>query len=239
VNQYKKEAENSRILMIVCLFALVGVSASSYFWRDRQLEAECYPAKVRDNFPMISYMPAISTTFNSAKLYTFVVKYIELTKNQNLEQFKRGLSEETKNVATSESLLASITYSSGEEKKRNTLQYFKSQDLFSNLKKSGLSWRFNIEAIEYVHTLPSGKETVISVIGEYQVDDGDPNKASDLWGYRRLVFKVIQAAPLADSKGRWFNQDGLYVVDSYEENLTQEEFNKLTDVRFTIGFEVE
>jgi len=239
---FKKESYLLLYSTLACSIMLICVSVSSYLWRGRMTQAECYPTKLKYNYPFLSFMPSIDSSYNTAKFYSFIVKYIELTKNKNIEQFRRGLTEKTKNSATSEALLSAITYAKNEEKTKNWGLYFKSQDIFSRLNKSNLSWRFNIEGIEYVQTILAGKVTIVSVIGEYQVDSNNGNSndnASDLWGYRRLVYKVIQGAPLKDKKGRWFNQDGFYVVDSFEEIIGQEEYDSLIDGQFGIDFREE
>lgn len=233
------EIKKFQLIVISCLIVTIGVITSAYYWRSNQLKAKLYPVK-RDHFyPFVPYMSAVSEDRNFSNLMNFVVSYIELTKNKNITQFKRGLTEKTKNVATSNDLLLATMLSKGEEKKRVMKDYFNSGQVFNEIKDGGLSWRFNIDAIESVLMLPRGQVVVVTVIGEYQVDEGDPNKKSDLWGYRRIALKIIQGPKVEDTKGNEINKDGYLVIDSEEYPISTEEYNELNEQSYRISHEVK
>lgn len=241
MKNYKSEAQLANILLLVISLGVISLGFSSNTWRDRKNDAYCYPVKVDQHFPLVHFMPSTTAQENSAKLYNFILKYIQLTKDRSLENFRRGLTEKTQNVATSEYTLAAISYSRGPERQKNVNDFYKSSEEFFEIKESQIGYRFNVEGIEYIKSAPGNNTIIISVVGEYQVDEGNESKKSELWGYRRVTYRIVQGAPLEDTKveNRFFNKDGYYVFDSYEENISQREWDELSDINFRINHQVD
>lgn len=236
-NVYKSEALASRWMVFACLASLILYFTSAAYWKENRKKAVCYPAKVEYNYPWVHFMPAISRPNNEAKLYDFVRRYIGLTQDRYAEQFRKRNDPRYKYNATSDALLQATFYSDGKEKARIMKEFANSGEYFRRIKRFGTSYRFNIEAIESVQTFEGSGSAYITVLGEFQADSEE--LPPELWGFRRLHYFVVQKEPMKDTKDRLVNSEGLYVVDSYEERISQAEHDRLIENVFQTHYPVE
>lgn len=209
------------VFILLVLFVLLFHSTS--VWK-RNFEVSCVNTGSFYKLPFTNKLVGINPLNHSARLYEFVDEYIENKYSENVSDFY--IHDATnQNVAHSTNLLKAMSQSKGKELKRIQKKYIESADRFLVLKKKNYATRTKLHAIEYLMpTALMGTYRVGAIIEIYAVS-GDINPVIE--GHHRVELIISQEEPLKDTKGKFLNEKGLFVVDSRKTYMTSYEFFQL------------
>lgn len=242
MNKIKRESSDYKrntIMALASIFCVLTVVISAEAWRNRQKSVACLPSKKEYNYPLIPYMPDPQGS-DGAKLYSFIEKYIYLTRSQSLDQYKKiSASSKVKTDYYKKKLEEAIYMSDGDERTRNMENHANSSLSYAKILNCDCSYYFNIDAIERLERVPGSKTIYVSVLGEYQVSfNKNSTKLADpkLGGYKRIQLFLIQDVPETKRDGSYFNKLGLYVVSSREDDVAQSVQESLFAANMILGW---
>lgn len=199
-------------------------------WISSKENVACVPSELETSVPAVYYQTSYHPVNNDTKIKNFVEQYVDLTKNESYVDY-HALTKDARYIEQakfSQRLWTAIDMSFGLEKSHNMEKYAKSSETYKFLKEKNIGWIFLIDAILIGGIDGSGVARVV-VRGEYQLSPDQVRNDAPyrLYGYKEITYLVSIGAPSATEDGQAINKWGLYVIESFERDLSPIERNKL------------
>ena len=222
------------VLMVIALAQSVVKNLINEKWAKDRDTVACIP-EIETHYPGVYLQSAAHPVNNDAKIQNFIEQYVHLTRNEEVIDFHKALSN-SKNGRYDKARLSMSKYkamfmSEGVERKLNEVRYAKSSDIFHYLDQRKMGIVFLIDSIE-VRPVPAGMMIPVVVRGQFEAiyDTGEKqnkNLPPDFLGYREIKYLVKRGFEMTDDKDNIENKTGLFVVWSEERTLDPGEKRKL------------
>lgn len=229
---------------MILAFALAVFALVCSFFKDIATEkllknkdyGICIPTEIDSALPFIYHQTAINPVQNDALIKSFMEEYVHLTQNEQIVNYhKKSDDDRNDNYQLSQNRYKAVNMSVDAERALNMDLYNRSTDVFHRLQKGNVGWVFNIDDM-LIYPGQNNGVTVVIVRGEFQVtyDKVKVDLPSELWGYREMIYTVIQGFPTADEEKQTgeikdVNSSGLYVSASFMNILSPQQKNQLDE----------
>lgn len=248
----RDEKKNSRFMQILILIGIVYLTSltrncARTSWKERNTEGEAIYLEapgvhkngksIYYNTPFIKYYPDHISSFNLIKVLNAIETYIHLKYDERNINFEKPTTKgRYDKLKMKRSLKAALSMTiEGSVEMKDVYKRYRRSDLISKeLADCKCGIIFGIEGVEHIKEVNT-RDFIVSVVGKWYAigDEVDTSSLTDkhkLFGKTRIWLIMTQGVPLRDAKGNDLNQDGIFVLDSYEEPLTTQMYNQSIDM---------